>query len=204
MWLFLSLITCLSLWVGLYIKTSGFFSSLAPLSWVRWKRRRRRGQSEEAQAPVKWLYHGETCAGRRPHLRTEWQAAEAIKIEALSLAARALLIQTRGSGHSHPHTLTHSPPLLWYLNWHVATWMQTCVHLHIQANLSPCLCLSRRFHLPKSTNPCLVRKNEEREETPGQTGTAEVNKLLSLPHLALKCEADSLLWDVQERTWHLN
>lgn len=77
------------------------FFSLSPLSWERI------GQHGEAKAPVKWLYHGETRAGRGPRLKAEWQAAETIKIELLSLAARALLIQTGVQAaliHTHSHT----------------------------------------------------------------------------------------------------
>lgn len=56
---------------------------------------------------MKWLYRGETRAGRGPRLKAEWQAAEAIKIEPLSLAARALLIQAGAQAaliHTHSHT----------------------------------------------------------------------------------------------------
>ena len=110
-----SLAARLSLRVSSYINTSGIFSSLSPLSWEQ------RGQRGEARAPVKWLYRGETRAGRGPRLKAEWQAAEAIKIEPLSLAARALLIQagaqatrthicshTHTHTHTHPHTLSHT------------------------------------------------------------------------------------------------
>lgn len=93
----------LSLRVSSSINTSGIFSPLSPclLLWER------RGQRGEAQAPVKWLYRGETRAGRGPRLKAEWQAAEAIKIEPLSLAARALLMHAgaqaalRTVAHTH-------------------------------------------------------------------------------------------------------
>lgn len=77
-----------------------------------------RGQRGEARAPVKWLYRGETCAGGGPRLKAEWQAAEAIKIEPLSLAARTLLIRmgAQASRVSHTHSQTHTPSILWYLN----------------------------------------------------------------------------------------
>lgn len=70
----------------------------------------RRGQRVEAQAPVKWLYRGKTRAGRGLRLKAEWQAAEAIKIEPLSLAARALLIQAGAQAaviHVHSHAHAH-------------------------------------------------------------------------------------------------
>lgn len=80
----------LSLSASSYFNTSGIVSSLSlsfpPLSLES------RGQCVEVQAPVKWPYSGETHTGRGPHLKAEWQAAEVIKIELLSLAARALLI----------------------------------------------------------------------------------------------------------------
>lgn len=79
----------------------------------------RRGQCGEAQNRVKWLYRWETRAGRRLRLKAEWQAAEAIKIEPLSLAARVLLIQagTRASvthtcAHTHTQKHTFTPDVL--------------------------------------------------------------------------------------------
>ncbi len=56
---------------------------------------------------MKWLYRRETRAGRRPRLKAEWKEAEAIKIETLSLAARALLIQA-GAQAALLHTYSHT------------------------------------------------------------------------------------------------
>lgn len=55
---------------------------------------------------MKWLYRGETCAGGGPRLKAEWQAAEAIKIEPLSLAARTLLIRMGAQASRVSHTRT--------------------------------------------------------------------------------------------------
>lgn len=53
-----------------------------------------RGRRRQALAPLKWIYRGGDGRGARavggPRLKAEWQAVEAIKIEPLSLAARAL------------------------------------------------------------------------------------------------------------------
>lgn len=68
---------------------------------------------------MKWLYRGETRAGRGPRLKAEWQAAEAIKIEPLSLAARALLIQAGAQAaliHTHIYSHTFSTVVL-ELTW---------------------------------------------------------------------------------------
>lgn len=113
----LSLAARLSLRVSSYINTSGIFSSFSLSHFFPRRGGERRGQCGEAQAPVKWLYRGETRAGRGPRLKAEWQAAEAIKIELLSLAARALLIQAGAQAaliltHTHTYTHTFNPVVL--------------------------------------------------------------------------------------------
>lgn len=96
----------------------------------------------EVRAAVKWLYRGETRAGRGPRLKAEWQAAEAIKIETLSLAARALLIQAGAQAALvHTHTCAH---LLSCCTWTDMRWRgcrHAHVHLHLRA-LSLSLCAS--------------------------------------------------------------
>lgn len=136
-------------WAHISIPLASFLLSLSPLSWER------RGQRGEAQAPVKWLYRGETRAGRGPRLKAEWQAAEAIKIEPLSLAARALLIQAGAQAaliHTHSHTRLLSCGTWIDMRWHGCRHVR--VHLHLQATLSPCLCVSiwSLFH---SQNPSI-------------------------------------------------
>lgn len=77
--------------------------------------RRAQGPAAERTTSVKWLYHGEARADRASlpplHLKAEWQAAEAIKIEPLSPAARALLIGGRvgWGGLAHSHSQTGAP-----------------------------------------------------------------------------------------------
>lgn len=86
------------------------------------------------QAPVKWLYRGETRAGWGPPLKAEWQVAETIKIKLLSFAARALLIQTGAQGTSIcslTQVLTHS------LSGGTWTWRggaDVDVHVHLHFN----------------------------------------------------------------------
>lgn len=64
---------------------------------------------------MKWFYRGKKCAGRGVRLKAEWQAVETIKIEPLSLAARALLIQAGAQAnaiHTHRHLHTFSSLVL--------------------------------------------------------------------------------------------
>lgn len=99
------------------------------LSFCRCRAQESAGRCGEVRAPVKWRYRGATRAHRGPRLKSEWQAAEAIKIELLSRAARELLEQTgvqatfsltrtRARTHKRTHkrahtcTHTHTSPAL--------------------------------------------------------------------------------------------
>lgn len=98
------------------------------LSFCRCRAQESAGRCGEVRAPVKWRYRGATRAHRGPRLKSEWQAAEAIKIELLSRAARELLEQTgvqatfsltrtraRTNARTHTqartHARTHTPLL---------------------------------------------------------------------------------------------
>lgn len=149
----------------------------------------RRGQCGEAQNRVKWLYRWETRAGRRLRLKAEWQAAEAIKIEPLSLAARVLLIQagTRASvTHTCAHTHTHrsTPSLLMYFNWHTANMdVDMCVFIYTYKQFLICVSI-----LPSWTHQSSHREENWRDKWAGrrvETRT-QTNKLLSLPLLRPK------------------
>lgn len=143
-----SLTSRLSLRVSSYINTSSIFSS--PSLLFPGRGGERRGQNGEAQAPVKWLYRGETRAGRGPRLKAEWQAAETIKIESLSLAARALLIQAGAQAaliHTHPHILTHlvSPVVLELTCSDMDVDMCVFIYTYKQLFFSVSVCLSRVY-----------------------------------------------------------
>lgn len=105
---------------------------------------------------MKWLYRGEARAGGGPRLKAEWQAAEAIKIEPLSLAARALLIQTGDSGHSHPHSyVVRHTHLLSCGTWTDMRW-HGCRHVHVHLHLKELFPLSvwvRLVSVPRLRNP---------------------------------------------------
>ena len=153
-------------WAHISIPLASFPLSLSVYSPPPWEWR---GQRGEAQAPVKWLYRGETRAGGGPRLKAEWQAAEAIKIEPLSLAARARLIQAGAQAalfythtqHTHTHLLSSGT---WTdMRWHGCRHVR--VHLHLQAtlslSLSPCVCLES-FPCSKPINPCLCKGEKKR------------------------------------------
>lgn len=119
----LSLTAQLSLRVRSCITTPGTFSSVSLSSLQR------RGERPvwRGTSPVKWLYRRKTYAGIGLCLKAEWRAAEAIKIEALSLAARALLIQAGAQAAvihtlSLLHTHTFSP---------VEAGLTRCRHVHV-------------------------------------------------------------------------
>lgn len=87
------------------------------LSFCRCRAQESAGRCGEVRAPVKWRYRGATRAHRGPRLKSEWQAAEAIKIELLSRAARELLEQTgvqatfsltRTRTHRHTQARAHT------------------------------------------------------------------------------------------------
>lgn len=129
-----------------------FFFLASLLSWER-EKGERRGQRWEAKAPVKWFYHGETRAGRGPRLRAEWQAAETIKIEPLSLFARAVLIQAGVQAtliHTHSLTLGLSCGTWTDMWWHGCRHAR--VHLHLQATRPLCLGLSGLCSISEKPN----------------------------------------------------
>lgn len=161
------------------------FFSLSPLSW-EW-----RGQRGEAQAPVKWLYRGETRAGRGPRLKAEWQAAEAIKIEPLSLAARALLIQTGAQAtrtHIHSHTHTFYPVVLELtcgdmdVDMCVFIYTYKLLFLSVSVGLSGVCSTSRTHQSVPRQDDCTDKWAGGQVDTKRQT-----NKQLSLPILPSKC-----------------
>lgn len=86
-------------------------------------KRREEQAAWRGTSPCEVVYRGKRRAGRGLCLKTEWQAVEAIKIEALSLPARALLTQA-GAQDAAVHT-----HMQWYVCEHV--W----IHLQLQAGL---------------------------------------------------------------------